>query len=140
MSNPDGTQNEVNRFGRKYKPGLLAGGAVLLARALNIVAARLSPRQWHHLRLRRPTKQERQRALIRECVRQEVTAEFDRQKAADDAIWAEYFRTGAGRIPGQAAGSGAENCVLPCGALDLEPQVRHPTKRAAPLEATSSRT
>jgi hypothetical protein len=91
------------------------------------------------LRLRWQAKQERRRALIRECVRQEVAAEFDRQKAADDAIWAEYFRTGAGRIPGQAARSGAENCVLPCGALYLEPQVRHLTKQIAALEPKSSK-
>jgi DNA-binding Lrp family transcriptional regulator len=44
-----------------------------------------APRQsfrWlrNQLRLRRQTKQERLRALVRECVRQEVAAEFDRRK------------------------------------------------------------
>ena len=69
------------------------------AKAITIVSRLFLRWLRNQLRLRRQAKQERQRALIRECVRQEVTAEFERQKAAEAAMWADCFADGAAAEP-----------------------------------------
>lgn len=69
------------------------------AKGMTIVPRQLFRRVRNYLRLRRQAKLDCQLVLIRECVRQEVAAEFDRQKAAEAAIWADCFADGAAAEP-----------------------------------------